>query len=253
MTECELPGGPRVTCVSVAEAMVLWSEATSEGLYQSAAKGLRPGDTVLDIGANIGLVSLMLGREVPGLRIVSAEPAPVTFACLEANLARHLPNATALRTAVCDTAGERDFTYYPRSTGNSGMFADPQADDETTRVFMLNSGIAEEFIPDLMKGLHEGTRITVPAMTVSDIIRAQALDRIDLLKVDVERAEHLVLAGIEDDHWPLIGRVVAEVHDEAGRLADITALLGKHGFSVATSQPTKLAGTELHDLQATRP
>lgn len=251
-TEVDLPGGPRVRCVSVPEATVLWTEATEAGLYRSAAETLRSGDTVLDIGANIGLVSLMFGRTVPGLRIVAVEPAPVTFACLAANVRRHLPGAACLRAAVCDEPGERTFTYYPRSTGNSGLFADARADDRTTRTFLRNSGIPEEFIGDMVRGLHVGVELTVPALTVSDLIRRYGLGRVDVLKVDVERAERLVLDGVEDRHWPLIRRVVAEVHDDDGRLGGMVELLRGRGFTTRVSQHPKLAGTELFELEAGR-
>jgi 31-O-methyltransferase len=250
--ECTLPDGRRITCVSVAEAMVLWGEATGEGLYRSAAEDLMPGGTVLDIGANIGMVSLMLGGKVPDLRIIAVEPAPTTFACLEANLAAHLPQAVALRSVVCERAGERSFTYYPKSTGNSGMFADRDADDENTRIFMRNSGIAGEFIEEMVKDLHVGVEMTVPALTVSDLIRRYTLREVSLLKVDVERAEHLVLRGIEPRHWPLVRRVVAEVHDEGDRMKTMTGLLERHGFTVDVVQNPQLAGTSLYELDARR-
>ncbi|WP_329599711.1 FkbM family methyltransferase [Streptomyces pseudovenezuelae] len=248
----ELPNGRRISCVSPAEAKVLWAEATADGLYARAASALRPGDTVLDVGANIGIVSLMFGWAVPGLRIVAVEPAPATFTCLESNLREHVPRAVCVRSAVSDRAGHRTFTYYPRSTGNSGLFADQRADDENTRIFLRNSGIPEEYIGEMISGLHRGIDMTVPTLTVSDLVRQQALYRIDLLKIDVERAEHLVLAGVEPDHWPLIGHVVAEVHDEQGRLAAMRRLLEDRGFTVGISQDPKLAGTDLYELVARR-
>ncbi|MGW5658323.1 FkbM family methyltransferase [Streptomyces humi] len=248
----ELPNGRGITCVSPAEAKVLWAEATADGLYAKAATALRPGDTVLDVGANIGIVSLMFGWAVPGLRVVAVEPAPATFACLESNLRRHLPESVSVCSAVSDRAGHRTFTYYPKSTGNSGLFADQRADDENTRIFLRNSGIPEEYIGEMVSGLHRGIDMTVRTLTVSDLIRQHALPRIDLLKIDVERAEHLVLAGVEPDHWPLIGHVVAEVHDEKGRLAEIRHLLEGRGFTVGITQDPKLAGTDLYELAARR-
>jgi FkbM family methyltransferase len=248
----ELPNGRGITCVSAAEAKVLWAEATGQGLYRSAADALRPCDTVLDIGANIGIVSLMFGWRVPDLRIISVEPAPTTYACLETNLRSHLPGAVAVRSAVSDRAGESTFTYYPKSTGNSGLFADQQADDANTKIFLRNSGIPEDYIGEIVKDLHRGIELTVPTLTVSDLVRRHELRDIGLLKIDVERAEHLVLAGVEDEHWPLIGRVVAEVHDEEGGLKSITGLLERHGFTVSAAQQPKLAGTDLYELDATR-
>ena len=37
------------------------------------------------------------------------------------------------------------------------------------------------------------------------------VERIDLLKIDVEGAELDVLAGVEDEHWPLIRQISMEV------------------------------------------
>jgi len=61
--------------------------------------------------------------------------------------------------------------------------------------------------------LAAATTHTVPLTTVSSVIEEQQLTRVDLLKVDVERAELDVLRGIELRHWPLIRQVAVEVHD----------------------------------------
>lgn len=45
--------------------------------------------------------------------------------------------------------------------------------------------------------------------TVSDLIRRHGLERVDLLKIDVEGAELDVLHGIEQEHWPRIQQVRA--------------------------------------------
>src|SRR5262249_60403938 len=60
--------------------------------------------------------------------------------------------------------------------------------------------------------------VECPMRTVSEIIREQQVPHIDLLKVDVEKAELDVLEGIEATDWPRIRQVVVEVHDLDGRL-----------------------------------
>lgn len=45
--------------------------------------------------------------------------------------------------------------------------------------------------------------------TVSDLIQEHGLPRVDLLKIDVERAELDVLRGVAPAHWPLIHQVTA--------------------------------------------
>ena len=52
-----------------------------------------------------------------------------------------------------------------------------------------------------------------PLVTVSDVIDSHDLERVGLLKVDVERAELAVLRGIRPEHWRRIRQVVMEGHD----------------------------------------
>jgi hypothetical protein len=72
------------------------------------------------------------------------------------------------------------------------------------------------------------------------------------LKVDVEKSETEVLAGIRNDHWDLIRQAVIEVHDEAGGLDHVQALLAKHGLNVVTEQDPMLKGTNLFTVFASR-
>jgi hypothetical protein len=67
---------------------------------------------------------------------------------------------------------------------------------------------------------------------LSDVIRDEGVERIDLLKIDVEGAEWEVLAGIGDEDWPKIQQLVVEVHDARGRVARVRDLLEARGFSV---------------------
>ncbi|MEV6163996.1 FkbM family methyltransferase [Streptomyces sp. NPDC052052] len=249
----QLPDGPAVWCTNGPAAVAMWREMVPPGAYHRAAQRLRPGDTVVDIGANIGLMSVYCSRVRPGVRVLAAEPAPALHACLERNLAEHAaPGWHTECVAVADRPGRLTFTYYPEAPGNSGLHADPAADDAITLAFLRNSGVDPEDATELVDGLHTGVEFTVPAVTASQLLRRHAVDRVDLLKVDVERAELEVLRGVADEHWPLVGAVVAEVHDEDGRLDAVRGLLTRHGFTVRVSQDPLLADTVLYDVEAVR-
>ncbi|MFP3989076.1 FkbM family methyltransferase [Streptomyces sp. E11-3] len=248
-----LPDGPTVWCTNGPAAVVMWREMQPPGTYHRVAGRLRDGDCVVDIGANIGLMSVMCALRRKGIRIIAAEPAPELYECLRRNLAAHAgDDAHAECVAVAAKQGELRFTYYPQAPGNSGLYADRTADDEITLAYLHNSGVDPEDASELVEGLHDGVEFTVPAVTVSDLLRRHDLRRVDLLKVDVERAELEVLLGVEPGHWPRIGAVVAEVHDENGRLDAVRELLSGHGFEVSVCQDPLLSGTALYEIEAER-
>jgi len=250
-----LDDGTTVTCTSPAEARMLWSEATAtNGFYRRAAALLRPGDTAVDIGANIGLTAMMFADTCRGINVIAAEPVPTTFHCLQRNMAAHVPHGVPLQVAVGAVPGILPFTWYPRASANSGLYADRDADDEMTKIFLRNSGLDDESIRYITAGLHDGEQIDVEVTTVSAILAEHAPDvEIGLLKVDVERAELDVLRGIAEADWPRIRAVVAEVHDMDGRLAQFCELLSQHGLSAHTRQDPTLIGTELREVYAARP
>ncbi len=70
---------------------------------------------------------------------------------------------------------------------------------------------------------------------LSSVIRDEQIDRIDLLKIDVERSELDVLAGIDPADWGKIQQVVMEVHSQAV-LDKVSALLLVHGFQIITEE-----------------
>ncbi len=243
-----------VTCISPAEAHMLWGEATAvNGMYRYAATRLRPGDIVLDIGANIGLTAMMFAQSCPGIRVIAVEPAPTTFECLRLNMAAHIPDGIALRTAVGAERGIAPFTWYPRASANSGLYADRAADDDATKTFLRNSGLDDTSIETITAGLHDGERFEVRLDTASAILEDHAPSgEIGLLKVDVERAEMDVLCGIAEPDWPRIRAVVAEVHDIDGRLSQFCELLSSHGLSPHEQQDVMLKGTDLYEVYAAR-
>ncbi|MGC1859567.1 MAG: FkbM family methyltransferase [Methylocystis sp.] len=93
--------------------------------------------------------------------------------------------------------------------------------------------------------------VTLPCevCTLSDLIRRQSLERVDLLKIDIEGAEIEALQGIEEQDWQKIQQLAIEVapaHKDAltplgDRLQFIgfatVAIESFHGGSVITDDP----------------
>jgi len=124
---------------------------------------LRPDDTIVDIGANVGSHAKSLGASSP---VHAFEPHPRVFAQLQANAQlNRLPNLHLYNLALGDRVGEVAFT-------------DVRSDDYN------------RILPDGAGAL------TVP-MTPLDRFEPLANALITLLKIDVEGCEPFVLRGAE--------------------------------------------------------
>ena len=62
------------------------------------------------------------------------------------------------------------------------------------------------------------------------------MDRVDLVKIDVEGAEEQVLAGVAEHDWPRLRQLAIEVHDVDGRLERLAAMLEGRGYRVTSAR-----------------
>jgi FkbM family methyltransferase len=101
------------------------------GVYENAEirffeRYLRPGMTVVDVGANIGLYSAIAARAVgPEGRVVALEPDPESFSYLLKTLACNgFRNVEAFQVAASSAAGSARLFRNPDNRGDSRLYAD---------------------------------------------------------------------------------------------------------------------------------
>ena len=135
---------------------------------------LSPGAVVIDIGANLGEWTVPLARAVgPAGRVLAIEPVPRTAAALEATLAANaLRHAEVLRCAVSDHDGAAEFAV--------PLVTSARIDTGTARLGPARAGY---------EALH------VPMRSLDSLAPEHGLDRLDLIKIDVEGHERQVLEG----------------------------------------------------------
>jgi FkbM family methyltransferase len=238
----------------------------------------RPGMTVVDVGANIGMFSLEILKRCGGdVRLLAVEPAPEPFGYLARNIRELFPTSrvTLLQCALADRVSQATFHYRPRMSmwsslqskrpggseaGIEGLLEAPPA--EYRQLYPRIFGLLDRLPRTLSMGiLRLGRRwidarvVEIPCAveTLSRVLREHGIERVDYLKIDVEGAELDVLRGIEQDDWPKIQRLAAEVHDLDGRVETMRGMLERAGFEhIEVSQEWPFEGTEVWMLHAHR-
>lgn len=248
-----LPNGWKVLQLNSGETSLQYRDIVQSRAYLRYGLRVERGAVVFDVGANIGMSCLSFHAEAPGVRIFAFEPAPKLLAPLRANMLAHGVDARVVACALGRTRGHAEFTYYPHVNVMTSMYADPDRDMQVTRTFLVNSGFDASDVEDLLDGLHATESFTAEVRTVSDVVAEFGVERIDLLKVNVEKAESDVLAGIADDDWPKVRQLTMQVHDLRVPVDEVAAQLAARGFAVDVDQDPLLVDTDVFDLYARRP
>ena len=213
---------------------------------------VREGAVVLDVGANVGVATLLFALHCRAAAVHCFEPVAPIAALLRENV-RGLGACKVHEYGLSRAPGRAAITYYPQSAAMSGLHANPARDRAMAEQVLINFGATPEQAKGRLADRYEVQTLSCELRTLSEVLREEALERIDLLKIDVEGAELDVLDGIEPPDWPRIGQIVLEVHDEGSRGETTRRRLEQHGFHVEHEQDPAMRGTPVRLLYATRP
>jgi L-glutamate---[L-glutamyl-carrier protein] ligase len=266
-----LPNGIRIAHRNRNETEYLYDEIFARRAYVQHGIRLHDGMCVFDVGANIGMFSLFVGTAVEGAVVHAFEPIPPIFETLRTNAEMHGLGVRLHPHGLGARETTATFAFYPGYTMMSGLsdLADASSEVEVIKTYLRNAqredgdcgdgatGDLLERADELLEGRFREEIWSCPIRTLSDVLREEAVDRVDLLKIDVQRAELEVLHGLGEDDWGKVMQVVCEVHDQPGgasegRVGEMRALLERHGFAVTVEQDELLVGTDRYVLYAVR-
>jgi FkbM family methyltransferase len=198
-----LEHGPGDDVLSLYDEIFTRQDYTGGGFYRP-----RIGDTVLDIGANIGTFTLYLQHRARGIRIHCFEPAVETRRRLEHNL-----KINGLDGAV---------TVHPVGVA-----------DQARRLVLHGNSFTgrRSVLPSTPDGLAQEDE-EIECITLADAVRRTGAGRIDLLKIDVEGAEVDILQEADPETWSKIQRVALEFHGSlrSGARQSVEQALRARGF-----------------------
>jgi iturin family lipopeptide synthetase A len=254
-----LPDGSAVAHLNKNETTYIYNEIFTLQAYMRHGVTIREGDSIVDAGANIGLFTVFASRLAKNLRILCFEPNPAAFACLRANAESWGENVKCLQFGLSSENKLAELTAFDDFSLLSGFHVDAAREREVVKTYALNQGsqmaLGEEWtagLGELMEKRFQTKTQVVELKTLSSIIAQEGLERIDLLKINVEKSELEVLRGIDAEDWPKIRQLVIEV-DERSSLDPILNLLATNGFDAFVEQDPLLRNTELCYVYAVRP
>jgi len=152
---------------------------------------LRPGMTVLDIGAHQGLYTLLASRRVgPSGRVFSFEPSPRERRALRLNLTINSCDNVVVQ-ALALGSQETTANLYVVDKYNTGY-----------------NSLRPPNVPE------PTSTIAVRVRTLDNWVAEEKIDRVDFIKLDVEGAELSVLKGAREllaRTWPVLLTEIAQI------------------------------------------
>ena len=195
-------------------------------LCQFIEQQVKAGQTCLDIGANIGAISLALAKQVGHQgRVYAFEPSPRIFPYLKKNSLKH-PQIKSLETALSSKKGTTVFYQAPEHKFGMGTLS-----------------ALEGWVP---------TEVKID--TLDGFCQAAGMGRVDFIKIDTEGHEVDVFRGgretLSKNHQVII---VFEFSDWAeknayGKCGESPRLLAEMGFDLASLEKggrLRALGTDL--------
>jgi FkbM family methyltransferase len=166
---------------------------------------------IVDAGANIGLASVYFANQYPDAKIIAIEPEADNFQLLLKNVAPY-PNIIPVQAALWHQAGKV----------NLGVGCGSQDSFMTEEISGAN---ANGNAPS-----ESGVLGEVDALTVDSIMATYNLDKIDILKIDIEGAEKEVFGSTQA--WlNNVDSLVVELHEHMKGGCNRSFYNGSNGFS----------------------
>lgn len=190
----------------------LFHEIWVREIYGPPGYEIRAGESVVDVGANIGVFAAYAATRAPGVRVFAYEPFPGNAEWLRRNVAESgLANVTVRQQAVAGGRGARVLHVFPESwIVHSLVLEDERATEE----------------------------VTVDCVTLDDVLEENGIGLCDLLKLDCEGSEYEILQGCSPQALARVRRIVGEYHNgEYGTGEGLRRFLESRSFRVDRLEP----------------
>lgn len=187
-------------------------------VYTPAYLSINKGDTVVDIGSNIGVFSLFAALNGAS-HVYSVEPLIENIDYLKTNFKINNMKAPKIIHAAISRIKGVSRLYVPDCYSHSRLTKDKDI-------------------------LSQNNYRVVKTINLNEFVRSMALKKIDFLKIDCEGSEGDIVSSTTRETWEKIGKIAIEYHNNVSVLSNskISAKLVSYGFNVKTAKSDDLYG-----------
>jgi FkbM family methyltransferase len=217
------------TAQQSAAARYVVREVFTKRRYEHAGFDIRPTDTVVDIGANMGVFALWAARQARRGRVIAVEPTSA-IEVLRTNVERNrLPHVVAVQAAAgrdgdepCEMTTYPGFNIVSHRSGWKPMW--------TTRTMIRLAWPLQHSDPVVERS---------PVKSLKRILEENGVAHVHYLKVDCEGCEYDIFRDLDDDTFARIDRVAMEFHEYAPhqRHEELVERLRGQGFTTEVHKP----------------
>jgi FkbM family methyltransferase len=137
---------------------------------------------IIDLGANVGDTAIFYALSFPEAKIYAVEPNPKVHQSLELNT-KQFSNVTVCKCAIADSTGKMDLFFGLSHLGSS-----------------------------LGRREQNTHSVSVDTFTLEDFCKKYSIDRVDILKFDIEGAEEYLLRSPAIKS--IVKELVGEIHED---------------------------------------
>jgi len=170
----------------------------------------QPGDCIIDLGANLGIISILLSKKFPFTKIYSFEASPINYQNLIKNIQdNNCSNIQAFNLAVwSDSNSIIQIPTSPTNSGGSSIYYK----DEFFKQYPVSQ---------------------VQTISLEDILDQHDISSCKLMKIDVEGAEYEIFRTFPISRINVIKNIGIEFHKcEAVKLIDLKHVLKSNNINI---------------------
>ena len=201
------------------------------GTFAWISSEVKPGQVFYDIGANIGVYTILAARQaMPNGKVYAFEPHAANFARLVDNVIR---NALQDVVVPCSIAldSEEGFAHFIYDSAKAGT-----SHSQFSAASTAGSGARGGEIAELKY-----------ATTIDDLLEGGRIEAPHHVKIDVDGNEHLILRGMARLLSSAAAPLTIQVELNEPHATEAKALLQAHRYALSETHYTRSAARRMQD------